>query len=104
MQGTLYSPMSILILTICRAKSCCSGGRRRVDGNIRAYWGANIIDWGTDGTASRRYMGPLPVAGQWVRLEVPAEAVGLAGITVDGMAFTLYDGQATWDFGGKSQN
>ncbi len=26
----------------------------------RAYWGANLIGWGTDGTASRRYMGTLP--------------------------------------------
>ena len=34
----------------------------------RAYWGANSIAWGTDGTNSRRYMGPLPTAGQWVRL------------------------------------
>ncbi len=29
----------------------------------RACWGANLIGWGTDGTPSRRYMGPLPAAG-----------------------------------------
>ena len=46
-----------------------------------AYWGANLIGWGTDGTASRRYMGPLPAAGQWVRLAVPASQVGLEGRT-----------------------
>jgi YD repeat-containing protein len=67
----------------------------------RAYWGANNITWGTNGTASRRYMGPLPQAGGWVRLEVPASAVGLEGKTVNGMAFTLYDGRATWDKAGK---
>jgi len=68
----------------------------------RAYWGANLIAWGTDGSASRRYMGPLPAAGQWVRLEVPAALVGLEGRTVAGMAFTLYNGRATWDRSGKS--
>jgi RHS repeat-associated protein len=54
----------------------------------RAYWGANNIGWGADGTNSRRYMGTLPPAGQWVRLEVPA--------------FTLYGGRATWDRAGKA--
>ena len=67
----------------------------------RAYWGANLIPFGADGTASRRYMGPLPATGQWVRLSVPAKQVGLEGSTVDGMAFTLYDGRATWDYVGK---
>src|SRR5580658_628281 len=45
----------------------------------RAYWGANDITYGTDGTVSRQYMGPVPAAGQWVRLEVPASAVGTEG-------------------------
>jgi hypothetical protein len=63
----------------------------------RAYWGANLINFGTNGTNSRRYMGPLPATGQWVRLEVPASAVGLEGMAVNGMAFTLFDGRATWD-------
>jgi RHS repeat-associated protein len=45
----------------------------------RAYWGQNRIGWGFDGTESRRHMGPLPALGQWVRLEVPASQVGLAG-------------------------
>lgn len=67
----------------------------------RAYWGGNLIPWGVDGTNSRRYMGPLPTAGQWVRLEVPAAMVGLEGRTLRGMAFTLYDGGATWDLAGK---
>ncbi len=67
----------------------------------RAYWGANRISYGTDGTAGRRYMGPLPQAGQWVRLDVPARQVNLEGSTVKGMTFSLYDGQATWDTAGK---
>jgi hypothetical protein len=36
-----------------------------------------------------------------VRLEVPAATVGLEGRIVGGMAFTLFDGTATWDRAGK---
>jgi Putative Ig domain len=67
----------------------------------RAYWGQNLIPWGVNGTNSRRNMGPLPSAGQWVRLEVPGWDVGLSGSTVNGIAFTLYGGRATWDHAGK---
>jgi hypothetical protein len=66
----------------------------------RAYWGANSIASGVDGTMSRTNMGGLPAAGQWVRLEVPATAVGLEGKIIEGMAFTLYDGRAAWDSAG----
>jgi hypothetical protein len=74
------------------------------DGNWehRAYWGLNSISWGVDGTASRRYMGALPPTGQWVRLEVPAALVGLEGRSLNGMAFTLFNGRATWDLAGKA--
>jgi hypothetical protein len=74
------------------------------DGNWehRAYWGANLIGWGVNGTASRYAAGPLPAPGQWVRLSVPASAVGLEGSTLKGMAFTLHGGRATWDLAGKS--
>src|SRR5436190_22908997 len=54
----------------------------------RAYWGANSINYGTDGTTSRHYMGPLPPTGQWVRLEVPASAVAMEGQTAIGMGFS----------------
>ena len=49
------------------------------DWEHRAYWGENLINKGTDGTNSRRYMGPLTATGEWVRLEIPASAVGLDG-------------------------
>jgi hypothetical protein len=68
----------------------------------RAYWGANNIAVGDDGTDGRRFIGSLPPTGQWVRLEVPANLVGLEGHVLNGMAFTLYDGRATWDHAGKS--
>jgi hypothetical protein len=34
-------------------------------------------------------------------LEVPASLVGLEGLTLNGMAFSLFDGKATWDRAGK---
>jgi hypothetical protein len=67
-----------------------------------AYWGENLIPWGENGTASQRPMGPLPPAGQWVRLEVPAHLVDLEGLSVSGINFVLYDGQATWDYSGSA--
>jgi hypothetical protein len=68
------------------------------DGEHRAYWGANSIALGTNGTNSRRQISAsVPTAGQWVRLDVPASQVGLEGTTINGMAFLLFGGAATWD-------
>lgn len=66
----------------------------------RAYWGADRLPWGTPGTADHRFLGALPVSGEWVRLEVPAQVVGLGGKDVNGMAFTLWGGTAAWDYAG----
>lgn len=63
----------------------------------RAYWGANRINYGANGTSARRYMGALPPPGQWVRLEVRAIDVGLEGHTLTGMSFSAFDGRVTWD-------
>jgi YD repeat-containing protein len=60
------------------------------------YWGG---DWITG--LPRQYMGTLPAAGQWVRLEVPASAIGLEGKTLSGMAFNAFGGRVTWDRAGK---
>src|SRR5262249_13169025 len=63
----------------------------------RAYWGANSISWGDNGSLTNPahfFVGAIPSAGGWWRLEVPASAVGLGGQTVSGMAFTLYGGGA----------
>ena len=68
----------------------------------RAYWGANRIQYGADGSATRRYMGPLPATGKWVLLQVPASQVSLEGKTLNGMAFSQYDGRVTWDSAGKT--
>jgi hypothetical protein len=66
----------------------------------RAYWGSNNINQGTEGTASRYRVGDLPLSDQWVRLEVPASAVGLEGKVIEGMAFTLWGGRVAWDSAG----
>lgn len=70
----------------------------------RAYWGPNLLnDWGVNGTTSRHQVSSSPPAsGTWVQLVVPASAVGLEGHSVNGMAFSLYGGRATWDNAGKS--
>ncbi|HVR40567.1 MAG TPA: discoidin domain-containing protein, partial [Thermoanaerobaculia bacterium] len=70
--------------------------------NHQAFWGTEQ-KWGTGvaGTASLYRMGPLPQAGEWVRLEVPATAVGLENVDIKGMAFSLVDGQAWFDRAGK---
>jgi hypothetical protein len=67
----------------------------------RAYWGENLLPFGIDGSPALRPMGPLPAAGQWVRLEVPAALVGLEGRVVRGVALGLHGGRATWDAIGR---
>jgi hypothetical protein len=69
----------------------------------RAYWGANAITYGSNGTAGRHYVGPLPATGQWVKLSVPARDVGLEGTQLSGMAFSQFDGRAAWAAAGRAQ-
>jgi hypothetical protein len=67
----------------------------------RAVWGGDHIPWGKPGTVSRHAMGSLPKAGEWVRLEVKAEEVGLSAKSViRGWAFTQFDGTVYWDKAG----
>jgi hypothetical protein len=76
----------------------------------RAYWGPKdlssddieslpeeVLDrlWG------HRNFGPLPPAGEWVRLEVPPKQLRLEDQDVRGMSFTLRGGRATWDHVGR---
>jgi hypothetical protein len=69
--------------------------------NHRAFWGEDVIPFGQAGTPGRRAMGPLVAAGQWVRLEVEAAQVGLKpNSTLNGWAFTQFDGTVYWDKAG----
>ncbi len=67
--------------------------------NHRAVWGEEgAIPFGQVRTPEKVQMGALPEAGKWVRLEVPAEKLGLKpGIKVNGYAFTQFDGTVYWD-------
>jgi hypothetical protein len=63
----------------------------------RAYWGSNSIALGTNGTNSRRQINAsIPATGQWIRLDIPASQVGLEGQSINGIAFLLFGGAATW--------
>ncbi len=68
----------------------------------RAVWGdPDAIGWGEKGKAGRFHMGALPEAGKWVRLEVPADSVGLKqGDSVKGLAYTQVGGTVIWDKAG----
>jgi len=61
----------------------------------RAYWGVSRLNWGSEGTASRKQQSAeLPTAGSWVRLTVPAADLGLVDRDITGLAFTLFGGRA----------
>ena len=67
----------------------------------RAYWGENLIDWGQDKTASRKWIGPIPKSGEWVKLEIKASDVGLGqGAMIKGWALTQFGGTLYWDVAG----
>ncbi len=69
--------------------------------NHRAYWGEDKIPFGAGDTPEHRHLGPLPKAGEWVRLEVDAAHVGLpAGAELNGWAFTQFGGTVYWDHAG----
>jgi mono/diheme cytochrome c family protein len=71
------------------------------DWDQRAFWGDDLINFGDPDTPSRRCMGPLPRAGEWVRLEVPARQLGITS-TVDfvGWSFDQQGGTVYWDKSG----
>ena len=75
------------------------------DWNHRAYWGPNLINYGgTNGTASlHQESASVPASGQWVRLTVPSSDVGIGGASIDGVAFSLYNGQAWFDHAGLAK-
>jgi hypothetical protein len=58
-----------------------------------AWWGENLIDLDDK---LRLRAGELPDTGLWLRLEVAAADLGLERANLDGIAFRLYDGQATF--------
>lgn len=67
----------------------------------RVYFGEDAIPYGKAGTVGHRHGGPLPPVGQWTRISVNAQHVGLAsGSKLNGWAFTQFDGTVYWDKAG----
>jgi hypothetical protein len=73
-----------------------------------AYWGADqLVDWDKS-RPPRVRIGDVPKAGGWVRLEVPASAVGLEGVSLQGLGLSAFksgaifkSGTLFWDRMGK---
>lgn len=73
------------------------------DWTQRKVWGSDDIEYGRQADSYPGYQrgGELPTTGQWTRLEVTAEELGLTeGAKVKGMAFTQFGGLAHWDDAG----
>lgn len=67
------------------------------DGEHRAYWGADRVQTGGKaGTSSLYPMGALPDKGNWVRLRIPADKLGLVGQPINGVLYGAYGGQTWW--------
>ncbi len=68
----------------------------------RAYWGEDkAFLVGSPDSVNHRKAGPLPKTGEWVRLEVTCEQVGLKpGAKINGLAFTQADGTVNYDAAG----
>jgi hypothetical protein len=67
-------------------------------------WANRAVYWGDDalpapGSFTRYRIGPLPEAGEWVRLEVPAREVGLRTDSgaINGWSFENFGGRVFWD-------
>ena len=82
------------------------------DGNTwehRAYWGVNKLNKsGHDAAPANLRLGDVPRPGEWVRLEIPAKAIGLDGRTIRELAFCTFGGGVRWDWlgiaGGKVES
>ena len=70
------------------------------DWEHRAFWGEDLLPWGAANSAAHRRIGDLPEAGRWLRLDVPAALLALQDRTIDGMAFSLFDGRAAYGMTG----
>jgi hypothetical protein len=56
--------------------------------------------WVTENTYKAEHfsrVGNLPEAGTWMKLEIPAEELGLVGRKVDGFFYASKNGRALWD-------
>lgn len=70
----------------------------------RAWWGEDVIPYGKGSNGANHHkVGALPETGKWIRLEVPAEKVGLpAGKKITQLAYTQHGGTVLWDLAGHT--
>jgi uncharacterized membrane protein/mono/diheme cytochrome c family protein len=62
----------------------------------RACWGEDVIPF-----KPKTNLGPLPKAGGWVRLDIPAEKIGFdKPDIIDGISFDQFGGKVYWDKSG----
>jgi len=75
---------------------------KTTDWNYRANWGdEEAIPYGEKGSEKKLMMGPLPKAGEWVRLEVETDKLAMKdGLRINGVAFTQHGGTIFWDKAG----
>jgi flagellar hook assembly protein FlgD len=67
------------------------------DGEHRAYWGDDRVQTGgKSGTPALYPMGALPEKGGWVRLQIPANALGLGGKPINGVLYGAFGGETWW--------
>jgi IPT/TIG domain-containing protein len=86
------------LLSVWAQYSYCEPPREIIigSGSNYAYWGEDLMYTGEPG-ATFTFMGPVPRAGDWRRLEIPASALGLVSGTVTSLSFGAYDGQVWFD-------
>ena len=82
-------------------EACALNPTRELSVTWTTSLGYKTFYWGTNLNNSSTYMGPLPAAGSWTRLEVDADAVGLAGTTYNGVIVAHKDGKVWFDHIGK---
>jgi RHS repeat-associated protein len=64
------------------------------------WWGEALMGGETDGGSI--YMGSLPAAGTWARIEVPASTLHIEGVPIQGLFLARYDGEIWFDHFGKN--
>ena len=69
-----------------------------------AIAGRKGVDEHTYKAGDFKNLGAAPAAGKWVKIEIDADAAGLTGKLVDGLAFLSHNGRALWDYSVLERN
>jgi len=80
---------------------CAANPTQRLEVTWMTSAGWKTYTWGQVVNGAT-YAGSLPIAGRWARLEVDATSAGLVGATYSGISVNNLDGEAWWDWVGKT--